>query len=264
MSLSRRLVKGLLRRLGLELRRHPDVDPGPSFHDDLRIYRKLRELTPIGCVIDVGVADGTPPLFEVFADLPFYLFEPIPSYCRQLEASPGTPRRRKLYALCASDAAGEVAFNVHPDGVGSSMYLERMTDEATNGTRIRVPAARVDAVLADEPLEAALLKIDVQGPNLRVLRGCTGVLPRVAAIQVETYFHDVFDTGGDDESMPALLRFLDGAGFRLFDVSSLLRRPLDGAPIQIDLFLLRKEHPVFADPRFATPEQRRAHNRVMQ
>lgn len=82
------------------------------------------------------------------------------------------------------------------------------------GAGIRV--ATLDQVLASAgPI--ALLKVDVEGCESRVLRGASRILARTLAIHLE-YSEANLARFGDEG--PALLRLLSSAGFEVFDLRS--------------------------------------------
>ncbi len=67
---------------------------------------------------------------------------------------------------------------------------------------------RIDSIDCDGPV---LLKIDVDGPELDVLRGCIGLFPKVAAIVIEA----------TTDKLPEILLLIERHGFRLFDIVDL-------------------------------------------
>ena len=93
------------------------------------------------------------------------------------------------------------------------------------------------------------MKIDVQGPNLDVLEGCENIIDKVQAIQIESYIFDTFEVN-NDQSIKAIINYLDSKGFRIFDFSSFLKRPLDNSIIQLELFFLKSDNRVFSNPKF--------------
>ena len=83
-----------------------------------------------------------------------------------------------------------------------------------------------------------LLKVDVQGYELEVLKGGARTLSSVEAIIAEVSFFR-FQAG-----MPVfheLVESLRRQGFVCYDVLSLSPRPLDGALAQADLLFVRED-----------------------
>jgi FkbM family methyltransferase len=146
-----------------------------------------------------------------------------PDVCTQLEA---TCTRFRIagtrHALALADANGTRVFHRQRDSVQSSL-LPR-TDADAVGT-FEVATRRLDT-LVPQPIDTqrALLKVDVQGAELDVLAGATGILDRVHAVIVEVSFVRSYAGGADALTVA---RWLTEHGFRLFDLLDTLR--LDAA-----------------------------------
>jgi hypothetical protein len=86
------LAKLALRKLGFELRRIPKSAPR------LDMLAHLRHVASLGfqpaTVIDVGAAEGTPPLYAVFPKAPHVLVEPLREFEPQLKELTDRSRRR--------------------------------------------------------------------------------------------------------------------------------------------------------------------------
>jgi len=79
--------------------------------------------------------------------------------------------------------------------------------------RFAVPMATLDHIAADLP-EIALLKVDVEGWEIRVLRGATETLSRTRNVVVELNGPALTAAGSSGEEVTELLR---GAGFTTFE-----------------------------------------------
>lgn len=206
---------------------------------NLVALRRRGLLTGIDGVIDVGANAGQ---FAFMASralpgVPVHAFEPDPAVFAQLEATCtrfGIRGTRHNVALADSD--GTQLFHRQADSVNSSL-LPR-TDHAAAGT-FEVPTRRLDALLP-APIDASrlLLKIDVQGAELHVLRGATGMLDRVQRVIVEVSFVRSYAGGADALDVA---RWLHDHGFRLFDLLDTLRTDArDGAGLkEADLLFVR-------------------------
>jgi hypothetical protein len=102
----------------------------------------------------------------------------------------------------------------------------------------QVTAARLDETLTAADLAApALLKIDVQGGELEVLRGATGLLPHFDWIYVECSFVEFY---AGQALADEVADFLAAAGFW----PTVYWRPCrdaDGHPAQADILFVRNE-----------------------
>ena len=102
---------------------------------------------------------------------------------------------------------------------------------------IRVATERLDVLLdRDSIVRPTLLKIDVQGAELEVLRGATGVLDDVDTILVECSFAEFYSgqPAADD-----VIRFLHRRGFRLTTVMTAYADG-SGQVLQADLVFARR------------------------
>src|SRR5260370_33816575 len=88
--------------------------------------------------------------------------------------------------------------------------------------RIAISATTLDELFASEmrAAERTLLKLDLQGHELRALRGAAITLPLVEMVITEVSFFQQID----EPKVPELIRFFDEPGFDLFDVAALAGR----------------------------------------
>jgi FkbM family methyltransferase len=145
-----------------------------------------------------------------------WAFEPHPDVFRSLEANvarfaglPGFAPTR-AFDLALSDSDGEARLE-SPEGFADNRGLGRLAE----GGGIPVRTARLDRLL--EGREVGVMKVDVEGHELAVLRGAAESL---AAGRVR---HVLFEDHGGLDS--PVCRFLEGLGFGLFAVGWRLRGP---------------------------------------
>lgn len=127
---------------------------------------------------------------------------------------------------------------------GSSVYEEDSPYARSHSERTQ---ATLDAVAARHPEFTApdFIKLDVQGYELEVLRGGSGVLRSAHFVLLEASLVPV------NKGCPVVaevVRFMDEAGFRLYDFCSQSRRT-DGVLWQTDLLFVRATSPFLPDPR---------------
>jgi FkbM family methyltransferase len=152
---------------------------------DLEALRPF--VRPGSTVVDVGANIG---FFAVrFADWvgsqgQVIAIEPEPANFASLHARVcrcGIAERTRLVNAAAVEAPGRVYLQLNPDNPADHRVAE---------SGVPVEAVSVDAVLAGHPgLDVSLIKVDVQGGELRVLRGAREAIARARpALFVE--FHE--------------------------------------------------------------------------
>ncbi len=180
-------------------------------------------------VIDVGAYDAgwSRGVARIWPAARYVLFEPNPEMRERCVAFCGS---RHLFFDCAvSDFAGSAPFAV--EGTNSQLSA---------GGGVRVAVQTLDGALRDIQLDPPmLLKVDVQGEESKVLAGGRGrVLPRVGVLVVELSLIPLHPSAlGLREAIEELAR----EGFRLADLSTFWRRPVDGALWQVDAVFVRDE-----------------------
>jgi FkbM family methyltransferase len=192
---------------------HPVPGPRPTKRDCLE--RLARCGVEIDTVLDVGVYEGTPELVEAFPKTPHLLFEPLPSVLPRIESFYAGVRHRVFNVACF-DRPGEcwiVGRSADRSGIETHSYVSDAPVAPGTGDVVTCrPIRRVRLDALDLPLgERMLLKVDVDGVDLEVLKGAEGIFDRVHVVIVEA-------------ALPTLLAratYLASKGFRLHEVIDL-------------------------------------------
>lgn len=201
-------------------------------------------------VIDVGVAFGTPPIYDAFPDAKYFLVEPVAECRPVLEELKG--RLNAEYFLVAAGATnGEVTFNVHDDISGSSLFAQ-VEGKALDGEARLTPIRRLDSLLPEKMEHPVLLKIDTQGAEIEVLKGLGDRISAIDLLIVET---SMLPMRQGIPEFAEIVSFCDEAGFAVYDVLEGHTRVLDGALAQIDLALVRKDSILRKQSAFFTEKQ---------
>ena len=174
---------------------------------------------------------------KTFPEAELHLIEPQPACRAQLETL--TRQRGWVFHACAlSDHTGTVrmACDVKPS---TGAYVAT-TGEAT----VDVPAATIDSLLGARLNSGhhALLKLDLQGHELRALQGAETCLPKIDVVLVEVSF---FQQGAP--TIPEIISFFDQKGFDIFDIVGLAGRTRDGRLRQGDFVFVRRGSLLSAD-----------------
>ena len=261
-QLVKRVINEMLGPLGLEIVRkgtvgQPQVASPVAVRSTLRgalLQVKRLGLLP-GTVFDVGAASGTPPLYETFPDARHVLIDPLVENEPLLAVLARSLKSAEYLIAAAAEEAGTLTINVHPDLVGSSLYLES-EDSGVNGVPRVVPTVRLNDLRRERALPAPyVVKVDVQGAELDVLRGATEVLAETEYVILETSLFHFF---GNSPLAYDVMTFMKEWGFALYDLVDCGYRPLDGAMSQVDMGFVKETGAFRRHHFYATREQRAA------
>lgn len=198
-------------------------------------------------VIDVGAYRGewSREVGKIFPQASFHLFEPQPDKAPFLEDLAGTASHpisiHKM--LLGAASRDDVPFQLLE--MGSSVLPEKTSFPRTTVTMaMRTLDDSIDSISSAGPI---LLKLDVQGYELEVLKGATEVLCHTDAILLEVALLEY------NEGSPLLadvVAFLRSRNFVVYDVCSVMRRQTDNAVFQTDLLFVRMDHPLRHEKKF--------------
>lgn len=193
----------------------------------------------IKTVLDVGVLDDTEALRVAFPASKHYLFEPVEEF------HPAIRENYKdvdfeLVGAAVSDKDGAVNLatrSILPDMPISHSGIQDDNSGDTASNIRQVKSIRLDTFVRLKGISSnILLKIDVDGAEMKVLKGAEGVLDCIDVVIIEasrTYCFERFE-------------FLNRNGFGLFDIVDVCYYA--GFFHQADLVFLRR--PLLEDPRF--------------
>lgn len=149
-------------------------------------YIKKQGFNPV-TIVDVGVATDTEDLYYHFPQSRYLFVEPCiefePSLQRLCQMFPSS-----VYMLAAAGATdGEMTINVTPDLGGSSRFESLESKEGIYDMKQRVvPQFKIDTMWEALQFEGpALLKVDVQGGEIEVLKGAENTLQNFEIILLE-------------------------------------------------------------------------------
>ena len=139
--------------------------------------------------------------------------------------------------------SGEIDINLAGNSISSSLLpmLERHEQTAPvsvySGVET-VPIDRIDRLVKDHVAAASspYLKIDTQGYESVVLQGATGILDAVTAIELEVSLVALYE---GQELMEAMIRRLDGLGFRVACMESGFWDRTTGETLQVNCIFVR-------------------------
>lgn len=227
----RQLVRRVLRRFDLEIVRTDT---------EWRSRSWILERRAVDCVLDVGANTGqyaSTLRNEGWAG-PIVSFEPAATVHAELSATAKADPLWTTRRSALADAEGEQVLQIAGNTYSSSLlpmaelHSKAAPESEIVGTEI-VPVERLDQII-DQVAPGArriLLKVDVQGGELAVLRGAAGTLDRVVVIEAELSLAQLY------EGQPRILEVCDwlaDRGFVLVDLEPVFRHADTGRLLQLD------------------------------
>jgi FkbM family methyltransferase len=209
--------------------------PTRTFPDFFKHVKKLG-FNP-ATVIDVGVAKGTPPLYEAFPNAYFILAEPVKDFVPHLEKI--VKKYRGEYHLCALMSESGTASILKTKELHGSSMMHRVADEADDRLQ-DTDVKTLDEIIGLKDREGPiLLKTDCQGGDFEVVRGGIETLKKCELIILEVSLHKFW--GAHHPDPLDILNFMADHGFVLYDFLDGLFRPVDNALGQIDMVFVRRD-----------------------
>jgi len=214
--------------------------------DSRRDFRFFRQFPrgPFRTILDIGAYHGE------FADRVLrhypvekvFLFEPFPDSVSFLQQRYKTEPRCVVHPYALSDQNGSTVLHVLNKTDSSSLLdpagdaSEVLQREFREVKQTPIEMRRLDEIpgLAKVP-RFDLAKIDVQGAELKVLRGCGALLQRIHAIYIEVNFASLYKEGAVFCETHA---FLEQAGFKLGFMQE-FRRNAEGVMIYANAYYFK-------------------------
>jgi FkbM family methyltransferase len=181
---------------------------GPSIS---RSLRKLTELgVPIGSIIDVGVLTCTPHLVNIFPHVQHLLVEPIEEFNDAIESIYRNARINfHIENIAASDFNGRANMRLSSVVPGKPISHARLTKDVSGENLRNVAVRTLDSILETRSLPPPyLLKIDVDGAELDVLRGASQALKNTSVVIIEALPSNFVER----------LSFIESKSFQIFDI----------------------------------------------
>ncbi|MGA8641403.1 FkbM family methyltransferase [Candidatus Binatus sp.] len=201
-------------------------------------------------VIDVGafVGEWTRRTRAIWPEAKYLMIEPQPNKQERLRALCDDSVSLE-WALLGSEPSASVRF--HMDDFGNSSVLESVQNKCPIAESL--PMKTLDSVVAERKMSGPiLLKEDVQGFELEVLRGANETLrnTEVILLEVSTLPYNVGAPLFSD-----VVAFLADRRFLFYDVCHLHRRYTDEAVFQMDVLFAREDSALRAEkPFFRLPQ----------
>ena len=233
------LMRSVLHRRGLELKPIGAPVRGPENYIK---HIKSKGFAP-GTVIDIGVATGTPWLYQ-FPKAKLVLVEPNPEFRSDLERI-NVEHGADILPFAAGAEPGILSLNVDRFAPSSSSFLPVSADLRAHwrsrGQTRTIEARKVDVLPLDAMIDTRypgpyLIKVDTEGFELEVLKGGTQTLQRAECLIIET---SVAKRHEGSYAFADLIRFLADEGFAFSDILDIQTFSGDGDISYMDVAFIR-------------------------
>jgi FkbM family methyltransferase len=203
-------------------------------------------------ILDIGVAYGTHGLYGVFDDVRYLMIEPLEEYKCVLDKIASEYPADYIIAA-AGPKEDFITMNVHPDMSGSSI-LKESEGAHVDGVERTVKVVTIDKEINRIGLEAPfIIKVDVQGFELEVLKGAEETLRNTEIVILEV---SLFQFYKNSPTFFDIITFMNERNFSVYDIFGATYRPLDDALGQVDLVFASNNSTLRSSHHFASSEQR--------
>jgi FkbM family methyltransferase len=192
----------------------------------------------IGTVIDIGASNGawSAAAMGFLPNAQYLLIEAQQVHEPRLKAFTAAHVNAQYVLKAAGEKPGSIFFDA------SDPFAGQAKSHGGAGL-IEIPVTSIDHEIATRNLPAPyLLKFDVHGFELPILRGAEKALAATDLLVMECYNFEIAD---DMLLFHDMCRYMHERGLRVIDVSEPLWREKDKALWQMDFFFVRADRPEF-------------------
>lgn len=193
-----------------------------------------------GSIFDIGASNGqwTRECRTIFPDARYFLADPLPENRTALQTMAQSDARISIWNGAIGAEAGQLELHCHGDQ--SSFLPSNDFKGPPRAVEVRTLDSFFDASTFNAP---CLIKADVQGFELEVLRGATRCLEQTEMLLLELTFRRYYERGALAHEVIA---FAGERHFRVYDICTYIQRPADNELIHADLIFAREGSVLFA------------------
>ncbi len=210
---------------------------------NLKAMQRRSIVNNIDAIIDVGANQGQFAFMahSVWPEIPIYSFEPDPENFAGLQHNfskyriTGKPLNMGLGAEQATLELNRYSNNVN----NSFLVREEVNQALEHRESVIVDCTTLDKVSQSLPkINAALLKLDVQGYELAVLKGSVNFLRHCRYVLAEVSFTSSYANGAHADEVMLALR---NHGFECIQLLDILRDKETGHILEADMLFINKQ-----------------------
>jgi len=232
-----KMIKKLFNAFGLEITRkwNSPVGEMESFLNDIK-KRGLK----CNYILDIGAYKGkfSKLAISVYPESAIYLIEPLKEMKHALEGFCNRNSKCKFFDFAVGPTSGMQPLRVFKD-LAWSGFMEEDIPQKDKRTPRMVEMWTIDSMIQTEQIEIPdLVKIDVQGYELEVLKGAQSLFGKTEVFIIESALHN------KHKSYPLIadvIGFMNDRNYVTYDFAGFLRQQHDGSLIECDLCFVKRE-----------------------
>jgi len=193
--------------------------------------------------LDVGAnrGDWSKMALEVFPDARSVMIEPQEEMEPFLRTLCESDSRCRFFRCGAGPQEGEMVLTLWEDTYGSSFTVPKDEKLLKEGKQRVTPIRTLDNIFCElgGSFVPDVVKVDVQGFELEVLKGGESLFGRTEVFILETTL-----LVGNNPIWPStreVIEFMGRKGYEIYDITSFLRKPSDGSLGQVDFAFVKSE-----------------------
>lgn len=233
-------LKSFFRHIGITIDRYPT--------GDLRRSIMLFKHFGINTIYDIGANKGqfAKKIRQLGYQGKIISFEPLSDVYKELVKNSEKDNKWFCRQCAIGDIDGHREINISKNSVSSSFQdmLAVHTKETPDSIYIKtelVPVYKFDTIFNDyhETDDISLLKIDTQGFEMEVLKGCTETLTNHIALQLELSLSKTYE---NESYFTDIIEYLFSYDFKLFNIEAGYYNKKSGQLYQFDGVFFRKHY----------------------
>lgn len=192
-------------------------------------------------IIDVGASDGcwSRECMGVFPHARYALFDALPENSAALQTLTDNNSNMMYWNGALGAQSGHLLINSHGDQTSFFHSAD------WPGTPLEVEVRPLDSFIESMSFKGPILiKADVQGYELEVLRGATRCLEMTEVLLLEVSFRQIYEAS---PLAHEVVSELGARGYRIYDICSYAQRSSDEELLQADIVFVHRESPLFQD-----------------
>jgi FkbM family methyltransferase len=223
MNIIRNLIKKLLYKFNLRLMYKYNYYFGiDSSIKKILIKKNIKELV----IFDVGanIGQSVDRFRKYQKNAKIFSFEPDPSVYKLLEFKKNNDPNLFTYNIALSNKKKKTILYTQNNS-GESSLLKMNTNKLNSNIPIKIKCDTISRFCKKNKIKNIdILKIDTQGSEYNIIRGCGNFLKNIFIIEAEIIFNN---TWKNSPSIGELENFLKRFGFVIWDFPNIIKYPQD-------------------------------------